>query len=153
MKVTKEFTFDMSHMLAGHPGLCKNVHGHTYKLQVTAKDMGNLGEDGMVVDFKDLKNVINGLIVDKCDHAFMYNQASDENAEHDIAKTLIQYNKKVVKVNFRPTAENMVHWMFAKVLQDSDLHIQKIRLYETPTSYAEATLGDLAGVDLDAYTD
>ena len=33
-KIAKEFNFDMAHMLDGHDGKCKNLHGHTYKLQV-----------------------------------------------------------------------------------------------------------------------
>ncbi|MFW6028852.1 MAG: 6-carboxytetrahydropterin synthase QueD [Halanaerobiales bacterium] len=149
MKVTKEFKFDMSHMLAGHPGLCKNLHGHTYKLEVTVEDEL---VDGMVIDFKDLKNIVNGLIVDKCDHAFMYNQLSNDDAEHDVARVLNEHHKKVVKTNFRPTAENMVIWIFGVLFHDGDLNIKKIRLYETPTSYAEATLSDLAGVDERVYT-
>jgi len=149
MKVTKEFTFDMSHMLAGHPGLCKNVHGHTYKLQVTVEDEL---VDGMVIDFKDLKNIVNGLVVDRCDHAFMYNKNSEDAAEHAIANELRSYNKKMVVVNFRPTAENMVHWIHSTLRRDGNLFPQKVRLYETPTSYAEATRKDIAGVDMNAYT-
>lgn len=144
MRVTKEFKFDMSHMLAGHPGLCKNLHGHTYKLEVTVEDEL---VDGMVIDFKDLKNIVNGLVVDKCDHAFMYNQSSTDDAEHEIARVLNKHHKKVVKTNFRPTAENMVIWIFGVLLRDGDLNIKKVRLYETPTSYAEVTLSGLAGAD------
>ena len=61
MRITKEFKFEMAHALHGYDGLCKNIHGHSYKLFVTVKgeiknDKGN-AKDGMVLDF-DVLNVL-----------------------------------------------------------------------------------------------
>ena len=53
MKITKIFTFDSSHMLDGHDGKCQNLHGHTYKLEITVSDDPVRGgpKDGIVMDF------------------------------------------------------------------------------------------------------
>ena len=73
MKVTKEVTFDSAHMLSNYQGRCANLHGHTYKLQVTVEGPiapeGN--EEGMVTDFNNLKRVIDS--VTECfDHAIIF---------------------------------------------------------------------------------
>ena len=73
-KIAKEFNFDMAHMLDGHDGKCKNLHGHTYKLQVEVA--GELVADGakrgMVMDYADLKAIVKTHILDPMDHAFIY---------------------------------------------------------------------------------
>lgn len=145
---TKEFVWDMAHMLSGHSGLCKNLHGHTYKMEVTAsrnnEDVIFDGPSaGMVLDFKDLKDVVNRLIVEPLDHATMININSTDRCEKEILHVLEYFGKKVAKVTYRPTAENMVRdfaEQICQVLEDLDqgkLVLEKVRLYETPTSYAE----------------
>ena len=135
----------MSHMLAGHEGQCKNLHGHTYHLEVeVAKQKGELQEvgpaQGMVVDFKELKEIVNDKIVDRLDHAFLYWAKSSADLEHKIAELLEENSRKVVKVDFRPTAENMARY-FWKWLKDDllelGLRLEKLRVWETETSYAE----------------
>ena len=61
IRITKEFTFETGHALYGYDGLCKNVHGHSYKLSVTVKgqpinDPSHV-KSGMVIDFSDLKKI------------------------------------------------------------------------------------------------
>lgn len=145
--ITKEVTFDMAHMLTGHEGLCKNVHGHTYKLEVVLKSpnvISEPGEDirpdeGMLLDFKELKKVLSEHITDKYDHSFVYWNESKE--ECRIANLLGSMNKKVVGLPFRTTAENMSKDMFEKLepvikaLQGNCV-LHEIKLWETPTSCA-----------------
>ena len=78
---TKEVVFDCAHMLSGHEGLCKNLHGHTYKVQVTVGQVTSGGRDrlipsgpsaSMVIDFKHLKEALNEVIVEPFDHAFVF---------------------------------------------------------------------------------
>lgn len=66
MLVSKEFTFDAAHFLTKYHGKCENLHGHTYRLRVTVE--GEIGEEGMVVDFLDLKKLVKEKILDKFDH-------------------------------------------------------------------------------------
>lgn len=151
ISVTKEFTWDCAHMLDGHGGLCSNLHGHTYKMEVTAETVGsnltiNEGPSrGMVLDFKDLKTVVNYVIIDHFDHALVINRSSQDPFEQELNQLTETYSKKVVRLPFRPTAENMAADFLNKLnayLEHNklDYKITKIRLYETPTSYAEVTV-------------
>ena len=66
MLVSKQFTFDAAHYLTKYHGKCENLHGHTYRLQVTVN--GEIKDDGMVVDFVELKNLVKEKIISKFDH-------------------------------------------------------------------------------------
>ena len=144
MTITKEFNWAMAHLLEGHEGLCKNIHGHNYKLMVTVKrlveqvDTTNKSSKGMVVDFKDLKNIVNEVIVDRFDHAFVFNGEDEESTE--IADYLSnKLRQKILPLAFRTTAENMVKWIFVVLnveLEKKGLRCVCATLYETPTSYA-----------------
>ena len=152
LTATKEYTWDMAHMLCGHKGLCKNLHGHTYKLLVTVarrhsdvnEELKN-PEEGMVIDFKALKEIVHDIIVDPLDHCTMINSNTTSSFENELWRLLNAHEKKIVVVPYRPTAENMVK-DFAERLQyqfDSklpEIALMSVRLYETPTSYAEYTL-------------
>jgi 6-pyruvoyltetrahydropterin/6-carboxytetrahydropterin synthase len=147
--VSKEFQWAMAHMLDGHEGLCQNLHGHEYKLivTVTSKD-ADINDKrripapviGMVVDFKELKSVVNRLIVNKLDHTLMLNGYTKDAFEQGLINLADECHKKHEVVDYRPTAENMVQ-DFAEQLQEAfeptRIRLVRLRLYETPTSYAE----------------
>ena len=146
VSITKEFSWNMAHLLAEHEGLCKNLHGHTYKMQieVTRKEedviMSHASSEGMVLDFKDLKQLVNVKIVEPLDHAFMYWINSPDIVEHEIAKILIKNGRKVAKVNYRTTAEEMAIDFFsilAKELLVINIELKCVKVRETPTSFAE----------------
>ena len=125
--VVKEFTFDAAHKLPGHPGKCKNLHGHTYRLQVGVK--GPIDpEAGMVVDFATVKEIVESTIVNALDHSYLNEM---DRAEDDL------FPKQ------NPTAELMVAWMvralanFFNEQWEGIVKLALVRLYETPTSYAE----------------
>ena len=138
-KISKEFSFDMAHLLDGHDGKCQNLHGHTYKLQVEIA--GNLFESGakkaMVIDFSDLKAVVKKAILDPIDHAFIYDKTSER--ESKIAKLLQDLDSKTFGVPFRTTAEEMSRFIFNRLKYDEKLAVSAIRLWETPTSFCEYT--------------
>ena len=71
--VTKTVKFDAAHILTNHQGLCKNLHGHTYRVDVSV--VGDESRD-MVIDFKELKNLATEVICERFDHAFIYNTES-----------------------------------------------------------------------------
>lgn len=139
MKVTKQFEFEMAHMLANHPSLCKNLHGHSYKLFVTVE--GPVVND-MIVDFKDLKSLVNREIIEPLDHAFAYNVNSTDPFEQDLITLVLEHNKKRFAFPWRTTCENMSKWMFEHLnaaLKEKKVSfkVSKIKLYETSTSYCE----------------
>ena len=150
LTATKEFTWDMAHMLAEHKGLCQNLHGHTYKMLVTVARKDQPTEQtgpaaGMVVDFKALKEIVNRTIVERFDHSLVLNTNSTDEFERQLVDLAAQYNKKVVHLPYRATAEDMARDFF-ETLQTSfntempNIMLVKLTLYETPTSYAEVTM-------------
>lgn len=153
LSVTKDFSWDMAHMLAEHTGLCKNVHGHTYKMQVTVAGKNamiqheeNNPAGGMVVDFKELKEIVKDVIVDKVDHAFMTNKFTTCPVEKEIQTALWSAGLKTYDVDYRPTAENMaIH--FARIIQTAFIARQvsyqlvSLTIWETPTSFATYNTG------------
>ncbi len=148
ISITKEFSWDMAHMLSDHRGLCQNLHGHTYRMQVeiSRKSKGiienTLHSDGMVMDFSELKAIVQRIIVEPLDHAFMFWCNSNDSVERQIADLLKISGKKVAEVNYRPTAEEMAASFFDDLTQElvsSDIVVERIRLWETTTSFAEVT--------------
>lgn len=150
---TKEFTWDMAHMLAGHRGLCKNLHGHTYKMLVTVARKDKPTEasgpaEGMVIDFKALKEIVKELIVDKYDHAVILNGSTTSGFEKELIALVEKYDKKAVILDYRPTAEEMARHFFDDIkdaLEEKmpQVMLVQLRLYETPTSYAEVSMQEV----------
>lgn len=108
--VTKEFEFDAAHYLPFYEGKCENLHGHTYRLQVSVQ-CSEL-KDGMAFDFVRLKKIVKKEIIDLWDHQLVNDYIEN------------------------PSAENMCLYMWEK-LSDTDLlgdKLHEIKLWETPTS-------------------
>lgn len=136
MNITKVFTFDSSHMLDGHDGKCQNLHGHTYRLEITVSDglIESGAKSGMVMDFTDLKAIVKREIIEPFDHAFIYDGSNER--ESQIAALLEGWNMKTLRLDRRTTAENMTLEMFGR-LKKSGLKVRRVKLWETPTSCAE----------------
>lgn len=145
IRLTKIFTFETAHALWGYDGKCKNIHGHSYKLYVTIKgipvDDLNDKKNGMVMDFSDLKLIVNSLIIDPFDHGIVLNAQSKHK---DLGEKLIAEGHKVIFTDYQPTCENMLI-DFAKKIQaklPQNILLVKLKLYETETSYGEWRLED-----------
>ena len=143
--VCKEVTFDCAHMLSGHEALCKNLHGHTYKVQVSVTNEQRVEGPSvdMVIDFKHLKEAITKSIMDKFDHAIIFSSHKFRNeAEEALFEWACKYHMRLFEMPRRTTAEDMS--LFFKDLITQELtsigYIPMnigIRVYETPTSFAE----------------
>lgn len=140
IRITKQFTFETGHALYGYDGKCKNVHGHSYKLSVTVigKPIGDSThvKFGMVIDFGDLKKIVNREIVNVFDHATVFNK----NTPHvELAKVLSDRGHNVLLVDYQPTSEMMVIDFASKImaLLPDTITLHSLRLSETATSYAE----------------
>ena len=131
--VTKSFKFDAAHVLTNHQGLCKNLHGHTYRVEVSVVQPPDSTAD-MVIDFKDLKRVCEKVILDSFDHAFIYDSTSL--AESEIAMVLSKYGMRTVALPFRSTAENLARHFYEQ-LSACVCGISAVRVWETPDSCAE----------------
>ncbi|MDX9881519.1 MAG: 6-carboxytetrahydropterin synthase [Prolixibacteraceae bacterium] len=139
IRVSKQFSFEMSHALFNYDGLCRNIHGHSYKLRITitGEPINDPGKpkNGMVIDFGDLKKLINKSIVDELDHSLMINAA----APHRNPEELGQMYERFHVVGFQPTTENLVIYIAGKIqkLLPAHLKLFSVRLYETVNSFAE----------------
>ena len=133
LKVTKTVRFDAAHILTNHQGLCKNLHGHTYRVDVTVAQPPDDARD-MVIDFKDLKCACEELILDHCDHAFLYDETSA--GESEIAAVLRKNGMRVVALPYRSTAENLSRHFFG-VLKPRIAGLAAVKVWETPDSAAE----------------
>ena len=131
--VTKTVKFDAAHVLTNHQGLCKNLHGHTYRVDVSVAQAKDDGRD-MVIDFKDLKTIANEVICDHFDHAFIYNTESA--GEKEIAAVVEKNGMRTVAIPFRSTAENLAK-MFYGELKSRIPGLSSVKVWETADSCAE----------------
>ncbi|HUH47997.1 MAG TPA: 6-carboxytetrahydropterin synthase [Arenibacter sp.] len=140
IRITKQFNFETGHALYGYDGKCRNVHGHSYKLSVTV--IGTPITDtqhvklGMVIDFGDLKKIVEEEIVDKYDHATVFNK----NTPHiELAKELMDRGHSVILADYQPTSENMVIHFAEKIRPrlPKNISLHSLKLQETETSFAE----------------
>lgn len=120
--VSKEFTFDSAHHLHCYEGQCQNLHGHTYRLQVVMS--GRPDDRGITIDFSDVKRLTKLYVVDRLDHQYL----------NDVLPLM------------NTTAENMVVWIYEELkaalnieYPETEVHLEEIRLWETPTSYSAVT--------------
>jgi 6-pyruvoyltetrahydropterin/6-carboxytetrahydropterin synthase len=131
--VTKTVSFDAAHLLTGHGGQCKNLHGHTYKVVVELGGNTPGQPDDMVMDFKELKAVLQEEIVSSCDHAFLYDTTSE--VEVDIATTLKKHGLRTYALHYRSTSENLARHFFEKIAARG-LPVTAVSISETPESCA-----------------
>ncbi|HUS61974.1 MAG TPA: 6-carboxytetrahydropterin synthase QueD, partial [Acidimicrobiales bacterium] len=107
--VTRAFTFEASHQLPFHSGKCKRLHGHGYRLEVTVT--GPVADDGMVLDFAALKDVVHNTVIDRFDHQHLNDLVENPTAEvmaAEIWSTLVVTGLAVTRVRLWETADCMV---------------------------------------------
>lgn len=144
MHITTRLEFDAGHRIPHHKSQCRNLHGHRYALEITLSGdiitAEDISENGMVMDFSDVKAIARSSVVDVWDHAFLVYQYDTEvlNFLNSLP------NHKTVIFPTVPTAENMASEAF-RILKSkyhdtygNHLKLEKVRLYETPNSWADA---------------
>lgn len=140
IRLTKAFTFETAHALHGYDGKCKNIHGHSYKLFVTVKGIPSEDQNdvklGMVMDFGDLKKIINKEVEDLFDHAILLNQNSPHKG---LGEKLLAEGHHVVFTDYQPSCENMILWMVDKIKAQlpQNIELVALKLHETENSYGE----------------
>ena len=145
MIITSRMEFDAGHRIPNHKSTCKNLHGHRYAIEVSLSgeiiQQEDLSDFGMVLDFKDAKELVRSTIVDPWDHAFIVYKKDTE-----VLNFLNQIkDHKTVVLDRVPTAENMALIAFqmldAAFMDKFNGKIKPIsvRLYETPNNWADAS--------------
>lgn len=130
-QITKSYKFEAAHQLYGHKGKCADLHGHSYIVDITiggpildeAYERNALTTDyGFVLDFGDLDDIVHPLI-DHLDHTFL--------------------NTNPYMIIPRTTAEFIACWFVMKLYIDENLPVVEVRVHETASSYARATINDV----------
>ncbi len=139
--VTKKFTLDFAHALDGYDGPCRNIHGHTYHLEISVlgrvcrKEQST--KTGMVVDFKHLKKLVHDCIEADFDHALVLNGSSEKHRK--MATELGNQFNKIVMLESQPTCENILLEFKNRIepgIRNFQGILYEIKLQETPTSSA-----------------
>ncbi len=139
IRLTKEFHFEMAHALWNYDGLCKNIHGHSYILQVTVTGVPNNNDNdpknGMVMDFGDLKKIVNEEVVSLMDHSIVVN----EKAPTQLLLNLPQMSDRYHITPYQPTCENLLIDFARRIGQrlPHNVDLFSLKLHETGTSFAE----------------
>lgn len=144
-RISKEIEFDAGHRVPSHGSKCRNPHGHRYRIRVTClgaiiNDPG-APDDGMLIDFGDLKVMMNSQIHDVLDHGFICHH-------DDPLLGMLRSSPEgwhVISFPYVPTAENIARWSWEQLDQPirtrfrEGLRLDEIAVWETPTSVAYFT--------------
>jgi len=141
MLITKEIEIDLGHRVPNHKTKCRNLHGHRYKIEVGVDDKvivtPGTSDEGMVIDFSDLKQIMMEELDAKFDHGFVMYE--DDSFVNLFLNLKVEENQKIIFVPFVPTAENLAkHWyqLIEPRLKEKGIKISHVKVWETPTSTA-----------------
>ncbi|BDX21767.1 6-carboxytetrahydropterin synthase QueD [Polynucleobacter sp. TUM22923] len=145
ISITRRLEFDAGHRIPNHDGQCRHLHGHRYAIEITltgaVADHPGKADDGMVLDFGDIKRLATQYIVEPWDHAFLV--AKEDAGLVDYLNSIP--NHKTVIMECVPTVENLASTAF-KILRpvfeqafSGRLILSAVRLYETPNCWADVT--------------
>ena len=119
-EVTVEESFAAGHYLRNYRGKCEKPHGHNYKVRVTLRGR-ELDQAGLLVDFKDLKDAVRGVI---------------ERLDHQMMNDLEPFTE------LNPSAENLARYFFEQTGQrlaaqtGGRVCVKEVRVWETDTTTA-----------------
>lgn len=163
---TRRLTFEAGHRVYGHENKCANMHGHSYKVEVSARQVApwsitkpgfreeitGLDAVGRVIDFSVLKEKVGGWIDRHWDHAFICYEKDEQLKEFftfDQFDDAPPVGNKHWVLHSNPTAENLALYLLTYVcplvLEGTNVEVYRVILYETENCWATAKLLPLAG--------
>jgi 6-pyruvoyltetrahydropterin/6-carboxytetrahydropterin synthase len=141
MEITREIQFDAGHRIPFHKAKCRNVHGHRYRiiavLEGEVVTRSGVSDQGMVMDFGEVKRILMEKIHDPLDHGFMVWKDDKE-----LREFLTAQGYRTVVMDDVPTAENIARWCFRQCVPEfvsvygNQLRLKAITVWETPNSSA-----------------
>jgi 6-pyruvoyltetrahydropterin/6-carboxytetrahydropterin synthase len=145
LTITRKLEFDAGHRIPDHKSQCRNLHGHRYTLEITLVgaviDTEGSSDNGMIMDFSDVKALAKEHLVDVWDHAFLAYEK--DTVVRDFLDSIPGH--KTVIIDSIPTVENLAQTAFnilKAAYQDrygTGLRLHKLVLHETPNCWAEVT--------------
>ena len=143
MQITRRLEFDAGHRIPNHNSQCKHLHGHRYALEITLSGdiitQEGVSEQGMVMDFSDVKRIATEQVVGVWDHAFLVYRG--DTLVFEFLQTMPGH--KTVVLDVVPTAENLALVAFNLLdhayrdTYNNRLTLERVRLYETPNNWAD----------------
>ena len=130
-EVTKEIHFCYGHRLRDYPKKCKHLHGHNGRVEISLAS-ATLDHRGMVIDFEDIKDVVQRWIMSELDHKLLLRK------DDPLIPVLSDLNEAFLSVDENPTAENIAKMIF-DYTKSQGFPVVAVRLWETPTSVAVYT--------------
>ncbi|MDR1424692.1 MAG: 6-carboxytetrahydropterin synthase QueD [Azoarcus sp.] len=148
MRITRRLEFDAGHRIPDHASQCRHLHGHRYALEISLVggiiDAPGKADNGMVMDFGEIKRIAREKVVDPWDHAFLAWRGD----EQVVAFLATLPGHKTVTFDVVPTAENLAAEAF-RILDaafrdtfGNALRLERVRLFETPNCWADAQRGE-----------
>ena len=145
LTITRKLEFDAGHRIPDHKSQCRNLHGHRYTLEITlvgdiVREEGS-SDNGMIMDFSDVKSLAKQHLVDVWDHAFL--AYAKDTVVREFLESLPGH--KTVIIDSIPTVENLAQTAFNilraayKDHYGTGLRLHKLVLHETPNCWAEIT--------------
>lgn len=137
IRLSKIFRFEMAHAINGYNGSCRNIHGHSYILHVTAASADEhekyIAAPGFILDFKELKKLVYEAVIDELDHKVLLSR------DFISANPALASQENLVTWNAEPTAENMLIFIREKLTEafPPGIKLVQLKLFETEDSYAE----------------
>ena len=126
--VSKRIEFCYGHRLLDYDGVCKHPHGHNAVAEIEVRS-GVLDGRNMVCDFSDIKRVVKGWIDREIDHKMILRR------DDPLVAPLQALGEPVHLVDSNPTVELIARLIFTYA-QEQGFHVVKVRVWETPTSFA-----------------
>ena len=143
MQITRRLEFDAGHRISHHASQCRHLHGHRYAIEITLSGdiitEDGVSEQGMVMDYSEVKRIAREQLVDAWDHAFLVYRG--DQIVLDFLNSLP--NHKTVVLDMPPTAENLALRAFELLNSayhhhyGNHLQLQRVRIYETPNNWAD----------------
>lgn len=144
MQITRRLEFDAGHRIPNHASQCRHLHGHRYAIEITLSGdiiaTEGLSEQGMVMDYSEVKRIAKEKLVDGWDHAFLVYRNDREVL--DFLNSLKDH--KTVVLDVPPTAENLAMLAFRRLdsayrdIYGNHLRLERVRIYETPNNWADS---------------
>lgn len=153
--ILKEIEFDAGHRVPNHESKCRNPHGHRYRALVCLEgeivEEAGAPDEGMLIDFSHVKNMLINLVHDPLDHGFIVYEN-----DHELLNAFQWYDRatgvrggpiagepwKIIRFPYIPTAENLAIWIWEQLepaveaYWRGNLRLFDVEVYETPTSSA-----------------
>ena len=137
ISITKIFRFEAAHAIYQYPGDCAHIHGHSYELHVTVRSKYSvdnfIGGTGMIIDFKELKTLVQNNVIKTLDHKLILSKAF-----HSATTGRFSPNELIV-FDVEPTAENLLLFVSKQIclVLPESIRLHSLKIWETRDCYAE----------------